>query len=326
MKHQFIINTENVNSYGYRILTDGIDYAQYMRNPVVLFMHERGVNAYKGSEVIGRCTRLYKEGSTLIAEVEFDEQDEFAKKIAGKVERGYIRMASMFAEIKEVSTQPQHILEGQVYETVTACKLVEISIVDIGGNDNALKLSKDGKPFQLKKIVTNTSNNMDIKVIALALGLGENTKEDTVLSALHSLKTDKEKAEAEVVALKKTISETRTAEATTLVDKAVQLGFIPQALKESQLKQFEADFDGQKAVLSKLVADKEAENTQQGKANTVREVVLGAGAKPIGTANENFDYLQKKNPERLRTLRDKEPEEYARLAKEYANGVRYTEK
>nr|WP_314753313.1 HK97 family phage prohead protease [uncultured Capnocytophaga sp.] len=326
MKHQFIINTENVNSYGYRILTDGIDYKQYMRNPVVLFMHERDGYGNKGSEVIGRCTRLYKEGTTLIAEVEFDEQDEFAKKIAGKVERGYIRMASMFAEIKEVSTDPQHILEGQVYETVTACKLVEISIVDIGGNDNALKLSKDGKPFQLKKIVTNTSNNMDIKVIALALGMGENTKEEAVLSAIHSLKTDKEKAEAEVVALKKTISETRTAEATTLVDKAVQLGLIPQALKESQLKQFEADFDGQKAVLSKLVADKEAENTQQGKANTVREVVLGAGAKPTGTADESYDYLQKKNPERLRAIRDKEPEEYARLAKEYANGVRYTEK
>lgn len=326
MKHQFIINTENVNSYGYRILTDGIDYAQYMRNPVVLFMHERGVNAYKGSEVIGRCTKLYKEGTTLIAEVEFDEQDEFAKKIAGKVERGYIRMASMFAEIQEVSTQPQHILEGQVYETVTACKLVEISIVDIGGNDNALKLSKDGKPFQLKKIVTHNTNNMDIKVIALALGMGDNAKEEAVLSALHSLKTDKEKAEAEVVALKKTISETRTAEATTLVDKAVQLGLIPQALKESQLKQFEVDFDGQKALLSKLVADKEAENTQQGKANTVREVVLGAGAKPTGTADESFDYLQKKNPDRLRAIRDKEPEEYARLAQEYANGVRYTEK
>ena len=326
MKHQFIINTENVNSYGYRILTDGIDYTQYMRNPVVLFMHERDGYSNKGSEVIGRCTRLYKEGTTLIAEVEFDEQDEFAKKIAGKVERGYIRMASMFAEIKEVSTQPQHILEGQVYETVTACKLVEISIVDIGGNDNALKLSKDGKPFQLKKIVTNTSNNMDIKVIALALGMGENTKEEAVLSALHNLKTDKEKAEAEVVALKKTISETRTAEATTLVDKAISLGLIPEVLKESQLKQFEADFDGQKAVLSKLVADKEAENTQQGKANTVREVVLGVGAKPTGTANENFDYLQKYNPAKLRQLRDEQPEEYARLAKEYANGVRYTGK
>lgn len=326
MKHQFIINTENVNSYGYRILTEGIDYAQYMRNPVVLFMHERGVNAYKGSEVIGRCTKLYKEGTTLIAEVEFDEQDEFAKKIAGKVERGYIRMASMFAEIKEVSADPHHLLEGQVYETVTACKLVEISIVDIGGNDNALKLSKDGKPFQLKKIVTNTSNNMDIKVIALALGMGENTKEEAVLSALHSLKTDKEKAEAEVVALKKTIRDIHKSEATTLVDKAVQLGLIPEALKESQLKQFETDFDGQKAVLSKLVADKEAENTQQGKANTVREVVLGAGAKPTGTANENFDYLQKYNPAKLRQLRDEQPEEYARLAKEYANGVRYTGK
>ena len=326
MKHQFVINDENVNCYGYRILTDGIDYKQYMRNPIVLYKHTRDDNTNKGSEIIGRCTRLYKEGTTLIAEVEFDEQDEFAKKIAGKVERGYIRMASMYAEIKEVSTEPQHLLEGQVYETVTACKLVEISIVDIGGNDNALKLSKDGKPFQLKKIVTNTSNNMDIKVIALALGMGENSKEEAVLSALHNLKTDKEKAEAQVVALKKTINETRTAEATTLVDKAISLGLIPEALKKSQLKQFEADFDGQKAVLSKLVADKEAENTQQGKTNTVREVVLGAGAKPTGTANENFDYLQKYNPAKLRQLRDEQPEEYARLAKEYAKGVRYTQK
>ena len=326
MKHQFVINDENVNCYGYRILTDGIDYKQYMRNPIVLYKHTRDDNTNKGSEIIGRCTRLYKEGTTLIAEVEFDEQDEFAKKIAGKVERGYIRMASMYAEIKEVSTEPQHLLEGQVYETVTACKLVEISIVDIGGNDNALKLSKDGKPFQLKKIVTNTSNNMDIKVIALALGMGENSKEEAVLSALHNLKTDKEKAEAEIVALKKTISDTHTAEATTLVDKAISLGLIPEALKKSQLKQFEADFDGQKAVLSKLVADKEAENTQQEKANTVREVVLGAGAKPTSTADESFDYLQKKNPAKLRLIRDKEPEEYARLAKEYANGVRYTEK
>ena len=326
MKHQFIINTENVNSYGYRILTDGIDYTQYMRNPVVLFMHERDGYGNKGSEVIGRCTRLYKEGTTLIAEVEFDEQDEFAKKIAGKVERGYIRMASMYAEIKEVSTQPQHILEGQVYETVTSCKLVEISIVDIGGNDNALKLSKDGKPFQLKKIVTNTSNNMDIKMIALALGMGENTKEEAVLSAIQALKLAKEKAEAQVVSLTKTIKDTQNAEATTLVDKAVKLGLIPEALKESQLKQFEADFDGQKAVLSKLIADKEAENTRQGKANTVREVVLGAGAKPTSTSDESFDYLQKHNPAKLRQLRDEQPEEYARLAKEYAKGVRYTEK
>jgi len=139
-------------------------------------------------------------------------------------------------------------------------------------------------------------------------------------------KLAKEKADAEIVALKKTISETRTAEATALVDKAVQLGLIPEALKESQLKQFEADFDGQKAVLSKLVADKEAENTQQGKANTVREVVLGAGAKPTGTANETFDYLQKYNPAKLRQLRDEQPEEYARLAKDYAKGVRYTGK
>ena len=41
MTYEFIINTENVNEFYYRVLTDGIDYTQYMRNPVVLFMHER---------------------------------------------------------------------------------------------------------------------------------------------------------------------------------------------------------------------------------------------------------------------------------------------
>ena len=41
MTHDFIINTEDVNEYKFRVLTDGIDYTQYMKNPIVLFMHER---------------------------------------------------------------------------------------------------------------------------------------------------------------------------------------------------------------------------------------------------------------------------------------------
>ncbi|MDO5608261.1 MAG: HK97 family phage prohead protease [Capnocytophaga sp.] len=317
MKHAFIVNTEDVNEYGYRVLTDGIDYAQYMRNPVVLFMHERG---NKGNEVIGRCTKLYKEDGKLIAEIEFDTEDGFAKQIADKVERGFIRMASIYADIKASSAEPENIVQGQLYETVTACKLVEISIVDIGGNDNALRLSKNGKPFQLKKLVFKNQYNMEIKTIALALGMSESTKDADVLIEVQSLKLAKENAERRVAELEGKQRETQTAEAAQLVEKAVALGLIPEGLKAGQIRQFESDFDGQKAVLSQLIAGKEQDQKNQGKNETVRRVVLGKGDKPTG--EETFDFLQKNNPERLRLIRDTEPEEYARLAKEYANGKR----
>ena len=155
MTYDFIINTENVNEFYYRVLTDGIDYTQYMRNPVVLFMHEREFqkkDEKKGTAVIGRCIKLWKKGTDLVATIEFDMDDEFAATIAGKVERGFIRMASMYADVKATTTDPELVLPGQLYETVTKCKLVEISIVDIGGNDGAIRLPRDGNQLKHQKI------------------------------------------------------------------------------------------------------------------------------------------------------------------------------
>lgn len=40
------ITNSSVNCYGTRVLTEGLDISQYERNPVLLYMHERG-------EVIG---------------------------------------------------------------------------------------------------------------------------------------------------------------------------------------------------------------------------------------------------------------------------------
>ena len=332
MTHDFIINTENVNEYKYRILTDGIDYTQYMRNPVVLFMHEREFEKKedgKGSAVIGRCLKIYKKDTDLVATIEFDEKDEFAQKIAGKVERGYIRMASMYADVKATSSDTELVLPGQVYETVTACKLVEISIVDIGGNDDAIKLSKDGKPVQLQKVKLENDRNMShLKTIALALALSADSTEDTVLKEVQGLKLAKETAEKEASDLKVKLKGIQTAEATALVEKAVSLGLIPEALKQTQINAFESDFDGQKVTLSKLISDKEAEGDQAATHQTVKEVVLGGkgSGNGAGTQEETFDYLQKFDTVKLRKIKEENPEQYAKLAKDYANGVRHVEK
>lgn len=36
------ITNDSLNSYGTRVLTAGMNVEQYQRNPVLLYMHERG--------------------------------------------------------------------------------------------------------------------------------------------------------------------------------------------------------------------------------------------------------------------------------------------
>ncbi|WP_439228084.1 HK97 family phage prohead protease [Flavobacterium sp. ARAG 55.4] len=330
MTYDFIINTENVNEFYYRVLTDGIDYTQYMRNPVVLFMHEREFQKNadkKGTAVIGRCLKLWKKGTDLVATIEFDMDDEFAAAIAGKVDRGYIRMASMFADVKATTTDPDLVLPGQLYETVTKCKLVEISIVDIGGNDGAIRLSRNGGELKLQKINQENQNDMSqLKTIALALGKEADTSESVLLDTISKIKLAKETAETKVTALEAEIKEIRLAAASKLVDQAVQLGLIPEALKASQLAAFENDHDGQTVILSKLIGDKEATATQNTNQAAVKEVILAGGKTgAAATTEETFDYLQKYDVLKLAKIRDEQPEQYAKLAKDYANGLRHKE-
>ncbi len=327
MTHDFVINTENVNEYKYRILTDGIDYTQYLRNPVVLYLHERDSFKNKGGEVIGRCSKLFVEDKKLIATIEFDEKDEFSKRIADKVAGGFIRMASMYADVIAASSEPELIKEGQLYETVTKCKLVEISIVPIGGNDDALKLSKKGGEVKLNKLNVKKEDMSELKTIALALGKPADTSESDLLGTIAQVKLDASNSKAKVEELEAEIKTIRLSGATVLVDKAVALGLIPATLKDSQVKAFEGDYDGQTAILSKLIEEKETANGQGGDQTKLKEVILaGKTTTTITDTEESFDYLQKHNTVKLAKIRDEQPEQYAKLAKDYAAGVRHTNK
>lgn len=323
MKHKFVINDESiVNEYGYRIMTGGIDTEQFMRNPIVLFMHNRAWN--DASNVIGRVIDLSKQGGQLIAEIEFDQEDEFSKKVSGKVDRGFIRMTSIGADVKESSDKTEDVLPNQLYETVTKSKLTEVSIVDIGANDNALKLTQNGQTIQLKKLESNI-NKMDTKTIALALGLDAETKEEKLLDEISALKLSRKDAEKKIDELKKTISDTQNEESEILVDKAISLSLIPEGLKASQIKAFENDFAGQKAVLSKLISEAETSQETEGKHQGLKEVILNGSQKGKSSFELSFDYLQKNDVKELGRIRDEEPKKYVQLAKDYANGKRYKE-
>ncbi|ADX66841.1 HK97 family phage prohead protease [Weeksella virosa] len=327
MTHQFIVSTENVNEYGYRILTAGIDVSQYERNPVVLYGHVRAFDDPK--RVIGRCVKLWKEDGKLLAEIEFDEADEFAKEIAGKVERGYIRMASLHADVVETSLDSSLTLPNQIMETVTKCKLIEISIVDVGGNNDALKLSRNGSTVELRKLKSEYKNvDMSLKTIALSLALSANADENAVLDGIENLKKKAQEADKRAETAEQELEAQRVSEAETIVTEAVELGLLPEVSKPAILLAFKNDHNGQKESFAKLIADKKAELKQEAGQGTVAEIVLGAkGTKPNNHADakECFDYLQKHDPIELKRINAEEPERYVKLAKAYGQGKRYVE-
>lgn len=148
MAKEVIISTSGLNCYGGRVLTSGIDLTQFQKNPLLLWMHRRSFD--RDAMPIGRIDNLRTDGDRLIGTPVFDQNDEFAKKIESKWENGFLRMASAGIEIIETSDAPEHLLQGQTRCTITRCRLEEVSIVDMGGNDEALQLyDRSGKVLKL---------------------------------------------------------------------------------------------------------------------------------------------------------------------------------
>ena len=136
------ITNDSLNSYGTRVLTAGMDIEQYRRNPVLLYMHERG-------NVIGYVKDLKAEDGEVTGELMFDEASGLSVRCKKQYEFGSLKMVSAGLDILETSEDPALLVQGQTSPTVTRSKLFEVSLVDIGANDDAIVLQKDGKKITL---------------------------------------------------------------------------------------------------------------------------------------------------------------------------------
>ena len=129
------ISNERLNSYGTRVLTAGMDTEQYRRNPVLLYMHERG-------NVIGYVKDLKTENGEVTGELMFDCASELSERCKRQFEFGSLRMVSAGLDIVEMSDKKELLVEGQTAPTITKSRLVEVSVADIGANDDALVLHR----------------------------------------------------------------------------------------------------------------------------------------------------------------------------------------
>lgn len=265
MPHTFVLNDETkTNSHGFRVLNAGINLERFLANPVLLDYHNPS-----NKSVIGRWVNLRTEGHLLLADAEFDSEDEDAAKIEGKVKRGFIKGASCGLGISNAKWE----LIDDV-PTLAMCELTEASVVSIPSNANALKLyAKDGEDFNLDEIklsiseLVKTQKPKETMKLSLAVGtlvtlglqaddLQSPEKLQAAIENLASKSADQEvklnAVTAERDALKTKIQQESDAKATALVELAVKEGRITAEQKDKFVTLAKNDFATAEGVLNAI--------------------------------------------------------------------------
>jgi len=314
----FVIHDETVNTYGFRMLTSGADLTEFRKNPVMLLNHN------DWSLPIGRWENIRIEGAMILADPVFDlldKREQGGEAISSKVERDFLRMASVGAWAPdEVSDDPLYMLPGQIRPTVTKWKVREASIVTIGSNHNALAFyDEKGELVDLADLsqvikLIDTAKKNSTKIIKMdklkqILNLADTATEVEIDAAVGVILADRDRLKTENTTLVGRIDELntaekakRSAEAVTLIDAAVKDGRLDAKGKDTFVKLFDLDFDSAKSTLEAI--------PQRG--SVTRQIEAGKETTSVELADftkKEWDVLDKEG--KLVQLKDKFPDLYA---------------
>lgn len=314
-KFKFILNDETkVNQYGFRVKNLGLRLGRFLDNPVVLDNHGHGNEA-----VIGRWENIQIEGNLLTAEAVFDDKDENAKTIAGKVERGFIKGASL--GLDPFSMNNFQIAPDGVYDLIEA-EVMEASIVAIPNNANALVKLYAHKENTMRELldnevseillmatdVINFKNNNQMKKVNLtlsavvALGLPETTLEhevETVNSKILELKANLDKANQKITAFEQLEKDKKAKFSANTVDADIKAGKI-DATKRADFIKLHSEFpDLYKSTVTEAPA---------------KSSLAGQILQPVGTENiKSFDDFEKLDLTAQLAFKEQNPEAYKKL-------------
>lgn len=249
---KFILNDETKkNQYGFRVRNSGLQLSRFESNPVILDDHQSG-----NSAVIGRWLNIQIEGNLLTAEAEFDDQDPNAVIIAGKVERGFIRGASL--GLNPFTMSNFVLAPDDVYDLVES-EILEASIVAIPNNANALVKLYATSEESIKELLETEVNeillmasdkskfnlNNQMKKITLtlsavaALGLPGNTlehDENLVNEKILKLSADLEAEKLKVQGFEQLEADKKANLSAKTVDADIQAGKIDATKRADYLK------------------------------------------------------------------------------------------
>lgn len=285
------LTNETLNCYGTWLVTAGGDISQYLRNPILLYMHRRGT-------VIGLVEDIKEDGEEITGVLKFDEATELSRQTKQQYECGSLRMVSVGIDIIELSDAPELLKPGQTCMTVTKWKLREVSLVDIGANDDAIVLHKDGQVLELNEgganclprlnINNKSKNKMELTALALLLGLPETATEAQIQARI-----------AELMGAETSLQALRLSAITLAVDAAVKERKITADKKEHFVK------IGEQMGLENLQATLDAMSPMVKLSQTINQT---------GGSSE-YKKLSDVPSDQLADLKENEPETYRKLFK-----------
>lgn len=320
----YVANDENVrNSHGFRLMNGGAKLTRFMANPVLCYNHD-------ASHVIGKCEDLKIEGSKLVFEAVYDEEDPRAKEIKGKVDRGFLRGVSPGLIVLDAD-YVTNIVTGEKELQVTEWELFEISICTIPSNAGALKLynskleeltASDVVQLAMNKKPQNKDNKMKLSEEALkTLGLSADASEKAIGDAIVTLAKKHEEAVKQLTDLKH-------AKAKEIAELALKNGVISDKEKESFTLLALENEALAISLASKVVGaknkgqdetPKEEPKGKEGKRYNLADAIERSAPGSTGDERSKWTYLEwsKKDPEGLEKMKNEEPERFEKLTADW---------
>ncbi len=316
MATPFKVSDESLNSYGFWVVTEGIDLSGF--TGVMLYDHDRN-----GKLPIGTWENTRKENGALLTDANFDQDDEFAKSVMAKVQKGIIKGASIGLNVIEFSNDPKLMKPGQKRPTVTKCSLEEISVTPFPSNKNALRLMVDGKALnlastgsandnnELERILPLINNNVQMKQVALKLGLPETATEQEVVDAVTAL-------EAKAAGLQTSLN-------AAFMKLGEVTGVINDSNRERMTKLAKTDFELALSFMEGKAQSAEGKeqpappappkvgNDQIRLSDLIKELKGTGNNEP----EKDYDWYQKNDPVTLSEMRTKEPDKFTKLFEKF---------
>lgn len=135
---EFTATTGEVDRHGDKIDVAGWQFARFLQNPILAWQHDYSVPP------IGKILSLTQETDRILARVQFDSEDPFARKIFAKVQAGFLNAVSV--GFIPLSWEWSKDKDREYGWDISQAELLEISIVGIPANASALIDRRDMAP------------------------------------------------------------------------------------------------------------------------------------------------------------------------------------
>lgn len=313
----FIICTEDVNRYGYRVLLSGARLENFRKNPVMLYNHDDW-----DDKPVGRWDNLRVENGKLIATAVFAEGDEDAQKVKNLAEQGVLSATSIGMMPITYSSDSSVLLPGQTRETVIEWELLEVSIVPIPANPHTVKLklssSASDQEGILPKEITKTQPEMNLADIATKLGLSADATGEQILAAVSAIQEENQGLILSLGEQRGVVKEDNRPIWAQLAAKDPKntLALI-QSMTPAAGPDDDEDDETEKPERPDASAQSAGDTVTLEKIFSLVQKNGGQKTDEDNPDKWDFDTWSKRNPEGLLKLKREHPEKYSGLAKAY---------